>query len=65
MRPWRVVLGLADAFPFGMPRAAALAALEASFKLSAQSLHPDRGGTAAAMAELNEARERGRKEIEG
>jgi len=52
-RPWHDVLGVyADA---------SLAACKAAYQAKAKELHPDRGGSEAAMAELNAAMEEAKR----
>lgn len=52
---WRRVLGLDDR--------SGLAEVEAAYKRLARDRHPDAGGTEAAMAALNAAREAARREL--
>lgn len=57
-RPWHEVLGI-------MPQAASKEAVEAIYRVRARGAHPDAGGPAGAMAELNRARDEALKAIEG
>lgn len=54
-KPWRAVLGLKGG--------ASLADAEAQYRSLARKNHPDNGGNAAAMAELNTAIREARKEL--
>jgi len=57
-RPWRDVLGLSAAFPGeDLDRDDALAVIAGRFRKMAPAAHPDRGGSAEAMGELNAARD--------
>lgn len=56
-RPWRVVFGIND------QAGVTAAAIEVAFRRLAMTRHPDQGGTAEAMAELNAARDAALKEI--
>lgn len=56
-RGWREVLGIA-----GPTNAAAI---DAAYRSLAASAHPDKGGTAAGMAELNRARAEGKRSLDG
>jgi len=57
-RPWRDVLGLSAAFPGeDLDRDDALAVIAGRFRKLAPAAHPDRGGSAEAMGELNAARD--------
>lgn len=61
VRPWWEVLGLPkEALSF-----ATLVMIEAQYRELAAKAHPDRGGSDAAMAELNRAREEARKHFGG
>lgn len=53
-RHWSEVLGVS--------RASSVAVVEAAFKRLAAERHPDRGGSADAMAELNRARDEAKRE---
>lgn len=57
-RPWREVLGLPPG-PVTRPQ------IDAAYRERAQTAHPDRGGTAEAMAALTAARDEGRRAIDG
>lgn len=59
-RTWREVLDLAG---FDGPKWVLLAGAEAAFKTKAKAAHPDIGGSADAMAELNTAIAEARKEL--
>ena len=52
-RPWREVLG----FPQSLLASLSTAVTEARYRKLAAKAHPDKGGTVAAMVELNAARE--------
>jgi hypothetical protein len=56
-RPWRIVLGL----PAGR---FTLDQIDAAYREKAKTAHPDKGGSAEAMAELTRARDEGRKAID-
>lgn len=57
-RPWRAVLGLsADAQPTASQ-------VDARYRTLAITRHPDHGGSQAAMAELNRARDEAKSEVE-
>lgn len=58
-RPWLAVLG------FSTFDGLSTATIEARFKKLAKECHPDAGGSAEAMAELNRARDEALKEIGG
>lgn len=59
VRHWRDVLGVPD----GIDRAAQLDLAEYRYKRSVSTAHPDRGGTAEAMQELNGAIARAREAL--
>ena len=48
----------------GVPVGSSRTAIEKSFRERATAMHPDRGGSNAAMAELNAARDRARREVQ-
>lgn len=57
-RPWWAVLGFGGPGALeGLPAAARFGALSAAYTAAARSAHPDAGGTDAAMAEVNGARD--------
>lgn len=56
-RPWR------DVLDFGDEDDVAAEDIEAAFRRLARQRHPDRGGSAAAMAELNRARREGLRRV--
>jgi hypothetical protein len=58
-RPWREVLNLDG---FKAPGFVMKAGIEAAYKELAKARHPDRGGSEAAMTELNVARDEGLQE---
>lgn len=49
----------------GVPRAASKLQVETAYRIKARFAHPDQGGSDAAMAEINGARDRAVKELEG
>jgi hypothetical protein len=55
-RPWRAVLGAMEA-------AVNVTWIQARYRILASEHHPDKGGTDAGMAELNQARDEALKEI--
>jgi hypothetical protein len=55
-KPWWEILGLRH-------KPSSRADVELAFRARARTLHPDMGGSDAAMAELNDARERALKEV--
>jgi hypothetical protein len=61
MRPWWEVLG----FPQELIGALSLGVIDARFRELAAKAHPDRGGSAEAMIELNAAREQARAHFGG
>lgn len=60
---WRVTLGLSPTFPQGLGREDALTLIGVRYRERAAKAHPDNGGSDAAMAELNAARDAARKEV--
>lgn len=65
-RPWREILDVAcPPNPDGPTREAFLMMAESRFKAAARKAHPDAGGSADAMAELNTAIEEARAELRG
>jgi hypothetical protein len=63
VRPWREVLSFGPTFPTDMEPQDAALVVGAKFKRLAEKLHPDKGGTTEAMAELNCAKDEALKEI--
>lgn len=63
-RAWREVLSFLPSFPAGLDRADALSLINSKYRERAASAHPDSGGSDAAMAELNAARDAARKEVQ-
>jgi hypothetical protein len=57
VRPWWEVLG----FPKALTGSLSVAVIEARYRELATKAHPDKGGSDAAMAELNRARDEARK----
>lgn len=62
-RPWREVLRFGPTFPSDMEPEDAAAVIAAKFKRLAAMLHPDKGGSGEAMAELSNARDEALKEV--
>lgn len=62
-RPWREVLELPSSIYAALPKANQLILAEAAYKERAKKAHPDTGGTAEAMAELNVAIGDAREEL--
>lgn len=62
-RGWREILGFAANFPTGYAPEDALVLIGVRYRERAPKAHPDNGGSAAAMAELNAARDAARKEV--
>jgi hypothetical protein len=58
-RPWRQVMG------FARDARVSLADIESTFRALARRHHPDNGGDAGMMQELNQARDDARKELGG
>lgn len=63
-RGWRDVLGFAASFPHGYDPADAMTLIGVRYRERAGKAHPDNGGSDAAMAELNAARDAARKEVQ-
>lgn len=65
-RPWREILDVScPVNPDGPTREAFLMMAEARYKAAARKAHPDAGGSAEAMAELNNAIAQARDELGG
>jgi hypothetical protein len=62
MRPWREVLNVGG-YIDTLPKEAARAVVEDAYKRLARDAHPDKGGAADTMAELNVAVDRAREEL--
>lgn len=62
-RGWREVLGFHAGFPAGYDPTDALSLIGVRYRERAPKAHPDNGGSEAAMAELNAARDAARKEV--
>lgn len=62
-RPWRNVFQFDPDFPGALRSAEAVSILTTRFRDQAATAHPDRGGSAEAMAELNAARDAALKEL--
>ncbi len=62
-KTWREVLGFTPHFPDGLSPAEAAGVVRERWKDRATAAHPDRGGTDAAMSELNAARDAALKEL--
>jgi len=56
-RPWRIVLGVSRPVPSRV-------LIEECYRDRAKECHPDRGGSEAAMQELNQAREEALREVQ-
>lgn len=63
-RGWRDVLGFAPTFPAGYATEDALTLIGVRYRERAGKAHPDNGGSDAAMAELNAARDAARQEVQ-
>lgn len=63
-RNWRQVLGFNPDFPGSRPPETAAEAVRRAWRALAAETHPDKGGSDAAMAELNAARDAALKELD-
>lgn len=63
-RPWRAVFGFTAHFPEGLSRTEAEAVIKTRYRERATTAHPDvAGGSEAAMADLNRARDEALAEV--
>lgn len=63
IRSWREVLGFLEAFPHGLTAIEAMDLIAKRYRRLAGVAHPDNGGSDAAMAELNAARDAAHREL--
>lgn len=63
VRPWHVVLDISREAILGLGRDIAGAAIDAAYRAKAAGAHPDRGGSAEAMAEITRARDEAKKAV--